>query len=146
MKCSTNRCRTSIFDELDRGLSQWIRGVSPTDLEPGSADPKLTVVEFGDRYEVLCDLPGVHPDDVSLELHEQTLSISGKRSASSPEETGRTVLSERTLAEFHRQITFDLDVDPAGIDAQLTSGVLRITVPRRAETLPRKIEIRRSGS
>lgn len=140
MRCTTNRCRTNVFDELERGLQQLVRGV-PGEVQ-GSDDPRLTVLELNDHYVVECDLPGTESENISLQFEDSILTISGKRQSVSASEEAKVLFSERAGAEFTRKIRLAKDVDQSAIDAELTNGVLRITIPKRSEVLPQKISIR----
>ena len=142
MRCTTNRCRTNVFDELDRGLNQLMRGVLANDGS-SSDDPRLSLMAFDNRYVVECDLPGVAIDNVSLQIEDNVLTISGKRTAPASDENVRVLFNERPGLEFTRRVQLARDVDQSAVDAELTNGVLRITIPKRAEVLPRKIEIKR---
>lgn len=141
MRCNTPRSRTNVFDELDRGLSQLMRGV-PADAV-SSDDPRLSLLAFDNRYVVECDLPGVAIENVSVQVEDGVLTISGRRAAVAGDENVRVLLNERPAAEFARRIQLARDVDQSAVEAELTGGVLRITIPKRSEVMPRKIEIRR---
>lgn len=145
MKCSTNRCRTNVFEELDRGLNQLMRGTMNRNVV-SSEYPRLSLLEFDNRYLVECDVPGVSLENVALQIEDGVLTISGKRKAVSDDQDVRVLFSENPAAEFSRQVQLARDVDQSAIDAELTNGVLRITLPKRAEVLPRKIEIKRTQS
>lgn len=142
MKCKTNRCRTSVFDELERGFGQLVRGLPMSSEHIGTDDPRLSVFEFDDRYVVECDLPGVSVEHVSLQMEENVLSISGERQQIAAAEHSRTLLNERASSKFSRRIQLGRPVDRSAIDAELINGVLTVRVPKRAEVLPKKIAIK----
>ncbi len=141
MKCSTNRCRPNVFEEIDRGLNQLMRGVLASD-SVASNDPRMTVFEFDDRYVFECDLPGVALDAISLEIEDKVLSISGTRAGVTSAENAKIVLDERSNAEFSRKIRLSRDVDQSSVDAELKDGVLKISISKRSESQPRKVEIK----
>ena len=144
MNCFTNnRCHTSVFEELNRGLNQVLRGVAGRELTT-SDNPRLSLSEFDNRYIVECDVPGMSVDHVSLQLEDHILTISGKRLLAVGDENTRVLLNERTATEFTRRLQLARDIDHNSVDAEMSAGVLRITVAKRAEVLPRKIEIRRN--
>lgn len=143
MKCSTNRCRTNVFEELDRGLNQLVHGTMNRNVT-SSEYPRLSLLEFENRYLVECDMPGVSLENVALQIEDGVLTISGKRTAANDDQNVKVLFSECPAAEFSRQVNLARDVDQAAIEAELTNGVLRITLPKRIEVLPRKIEIKRT--
>lgn len=144
MRCRTNRCRTSVLEELDRGFSQLVKGLPVGDsVRPD--DPRISLCEFDNRYVIECDLPGVSQEDVTLQIEDNVLTIAGHRNRATTDEKVRVLFNERSGARFARQVPLGRDVDQSAVDAELVNGVLRITIPKRTDLMPRKIEIRRSA-
>lgn len=144
MNCSSNDgWGTSVFEDLNRGLNQIIRGVAGREFMT-SDNPRLSLTEFDNRYVVECDVPGMSIENVTLQLEDYILTISGKRTLAVSENNTKVLLNERTATEFNRRLQLARDIDHNSVDAEMSAGVLRITVAKRAEVLPRKIEIRRN--
>jgi len=144
MRCKTNRCRTNVLEELDRGINQLMQGISAGDsVRP--EDPRLSLTEYENRYMIECDLPGVAQENVSLQIEDSVLKISGQRNAIAADENARVLFNERSGVKFSRQIPLARDVDQSSVDAELNNGVLRITINKRTELMPRRIEIRRAS-
>ena len=104
--------------------------------------PKLDVSETSDEYFVMVDLPGVKSEDVSVELNDQVLMISGTRV---PVETGEAQLVERPYGSFTRTLTLPKGIDSDKIVADYTDGVLELHIPKPAEIKPKKIAIKTSS-
>jgi HSP20 family protein len=104
--------------------------------------PVLDVRETDDDYLVMVDLPGVKSDDVTIEVNDLVLTISGSRV---PVETGESQLSERPYGSFVRSLTLPKGVDSDKIVADYKDGVLELHIPKPAEIKPKKITIS-SGS
>jgi HSP20 family protein len=100
--------------------------------------PTLDVRETDEEYLVQVDLPGVKREDVTIELENQVLSISGTRV---PVEVGEAQRVERPYGSFVRTLTLPQGVDPDSIVADYEHGVLTLHVPRPAGAKPRKIAI-----
>ena len=100
--------------------------------------PPVDVHETEDEYLVKVDLPGVKADDVSVEVNENVLSLSGSRV---PEETGQAQLIERPYGSFVRTLTLPQGVDSDSIEAGYQDGVLELRIPKPAEQKPKKITI-----
>ena len=145
MRCRTNRCRTNLLQEIDRGFNQ-IMNAAPANQSVRSDDPRLSISELEDRYIVEADLPGVAQEYVSLQIEDSVLTISGERTAVAVSENMKVLFNERPGVRFARQVPLGKDVDQTAVDAELTNGVLRITIPKRTDLMPRKINIRRSTS
>src|SRR5919199_575995 len=104
--------------------------------------PLLDVRETDGEYLVLVDLPGVKSEDVTIEVTDDVLSISGSRV---PVETGDAQLVERPFGSFVRTLTLPKGVEEDKIVADYHDGVLELHVPKPAEQRPKKIAIA-SGS
>ena len=100
--------------------------------------PVLDVRETEEEYLVLVDLPGVKSDDVTIEVSDHMLSISGSRA---PVETGEPQLSERPYGSFVRTLTLPQGVDDEKIAANYSDGVLELHVPKPIAQRPKKIAI-----
>ena len=100
--------------------------------------PTLDVHETEGEYVVLLDLPGVRSEDVSIELEQQVLTVSGARAPFSP---GETKHLERPYGSFVRTLTLPKGVESDKIVADYRDGVLELHVPKPAEVKPKKIPI-----
>ncbi|MCW2950349.1 MAG: Hsp20/alpha crystallin family protein [Thermoleophilia bacterium] len=104
--------------------------------------PAMDVAEEGDEFVLRADLPGLKQDDVSIEVQERTLRISGERRfAPKPEHDGGMFRLERAYGRFERTITLPEGVDADAIHASFENGVLELHVPKPVEAKPRRIEI-----
>jgi HSP20 family protein len=113
--------------------------------EPAAFSPAFEVKETKDGYTFKADLPGVKESDLEVTLTGNRLTVSGKRDAEKEERTDTYYAYERSYGGFSRSFTLPTDVDPAGIHADLRDGVMTLYVPRRPETMPKKIAVK-SGS
>lgn len=145
MRFYTQRVPSSIVQQLDRGFADFFRGIATA--EPVcSSDPRMTVLEFDDRYEVEMDVPGVSAEAVSLEMEDGVLKVVGKRPTPEVEANVKVIADERSRADFSRSVQLEKDIETEQIEAELNAGVLRIRLPKRTEAQSRKIEIRRVGN
>ena len=104
--------------------------------------PLLDARETEDEYLVMVDLPGVKSEDVTIELNEQMLTISGARV---PVESGEPQLVERAYGSFVRTLTLPAGVDSDQIRADYHDGVLELHIPKPAAVKPKKIAISTSS-
>ncbi len=108
----------------------------------GQIWPTLDILNTEDAFVVVASLPGVQPDDVEITLENQTLSIRGQIGDESESEQGEYLYRERKFGRFSRQVQFPTRVDPESAEANFANGVLRLRVPKAAETKARRIEIK----
>jgi HSP20 family protein len=119
-----------LMDELMRSAGNGNRVTGFT--------PLVDVHETEEEYLVKVDLPGVNADDVTVEVNDNVLSISGSRAA---DETGQAQLVERPYGSFVRTLTLPQGVDSDSIEAAYQDGVLELRIPKPVEQKPKKITI-----
>jgi HSP20 family protein len=94
-----------------------------------------------DHIYVEADLPGMTDEDVEVTVHKGVLFIRGERK---PEPGRQYVYNGRTWGRFERAINLPDEVNAEGVQAELSRGVLRLTLPKSPETKPRKITLKTS--
>jgi len=94
-----------------------------------------------DHVYVEADVPGMTEQDVEVTVHKGVLCIRGERK---PEEGRPYLYDGRTWGRFERAITLPDEVDAGAVQAELSQGVLRLTMPKSPETKPRKITLKTS--
>ena len=124
------------LDDLhDRLTSLWQSGLGA----PGRWLPSADVEETDDAWSVEVELPGVHGDDVDVELDDRVLTVSGQ--VHEKERAGILRRRTRRVGAFHYAVTLPGDVDADHVDAQLRDGVLTVRVPKSPGTERRHIRI-----
>ena len=103
----------------------------------------MSVVEQSDCWIVSVDLPGLTENDISVTLDDGSLIIEGERKAATTE-GAREVFSDRAFNKFRRELKVREAISQDAIDATLLNGVLTLTLHRKAEPVPAKINIRTS--
>jgi HSP20 family protein len=106
--------------------------------------PTLNVAESEAGFEVTVDLPGVKPEDVSVELHENQLTISGKRDFAREDKGTTYHRIERRTGEFRRVVALPVAVDEAKITADYQQGVLKVMLPKSEKVKPTRIQVNAS--
>lgn len=104
--------------------------------------PRVDIVEEGKRFVIHCDIPGVDPKDIEIHMEKGVLSIKGERKVESKTESSKFTRVERVHGVFHRRFALPDSADAEGISASGKNGVLEVVIPKRAESTPRRIEIR----
>src|SRR5256885_7407461 len=129
-----------MFDDLFRGFD--LAPFGPTRALNGFGWPQIDIDETDKEVRITAELPGLDEKDVSLEIANGMLSISGEKKSES-EDNGRR-FSERYYGRFERRIPLE-DVDEDKVSAAFKNGVLTVTVPNsnEANTRVRRIAINR---
>ena len=103
--------------------------------------PRVDIKEEAGRFVILADVPGVEPKDIDISMDKGILTIKGERRAEKKEETERFSRVERMHGVFHRRFALPDSANPEQITASGRHGVLEISIPKRPETTPRKIQV-----
>ncbi|MHC4925632.1 MAG: Hsp20/alpha crystallin family protein [Planctomycetota bacterium] len=117
-----------------------------TGTNGGTWIPAVNVEETADALLLSAELPGLSEDEVSIELENNVLSISGQKAEERTEgdEERRYHLWERRYGTFQRSFTLPRTVKGDDIRAHFEHGILRITMPKVPEAKGRKIEIQKA--
>jgi len=102
--------------------------------------PDVDIFENDTEITLLADLPGVRPDQLTIDLREDVLTLAGDVSpiSAAGEEP---VYTEYQTGTYYRQFTLSEVVDQQNISAALHDGVLRLRLPKVAKATPRAIEV-----
>jgi HSP20 family protein len=124
------------FEDLRGGLDAWLqsafRGVAVW-------SPAADVSETADAYLLADDLPGLEREDVTVELVDTTLVITGE--LKEREQTGWFRSRTRRRGRFEYRTTLPHEIDAERIEANLGNGVLTVRMPKSEAVKPRRIEI-----
>lgn len=149
MTAATNMVRYSPFRELDqlqkemnRLFNGWGRGW--TDGEPDNTTlwaPLVDIYESGDAVTLKAELPGIDPNSVDIRLENNILTLKGERNFEGDAEKEQILRIERPYGAFNRSFTISSLVDENKITANFDSGVLTITLPKKEQAKPKRIQI-----
>ncbi|MEZ4670750.1 MAG: Hsp20/alpha crystallin family protein [Anaerolineae bacterium] len=130
--------------EMDRLFDQNWRTVRPANSTHALA---LDAYETDNAYVVFTALPGVNPEDISVSIEDNVLTISGETAQPAFEEkdNARGLLLERNYGKFSRSIRVGAPVDSDKVEAAYENGVLKLTLPKTPEAQPRLIPVKASA-
>lgn len=103
--------------------------------------PQVDIHEDAAGFVLLMDVPGVDLAAINIEAKLNELSISGERSPVTLAEGQQTSRSERRFGQFERRFSLPESADTEAITASGDNGVLQIRIPKRAQVVPRKIQV-----
>jgi len=126
---------------LARGLLDWDPFFTGRPLSAFA--PAFEVKETTDAFVLRADLPGVEDKDLDVAVHAGVLTVSGSRQAEDRKDGETYALYERQFGSFSRSFALPELADAERVDAKLDSGVLTLTIAKKAEAKPRKIAIKR---
>jgi HSP20 family protein len=103
--------------------------------------PAVDIFENTDNIVIKAELPGMEMKDIDVKVEDHTLSIKGERKLEHEEKRENYHRVERVYGAFHRTFALPSSVDAEKIRAGYDKGVLTVTLPKKEETRPRKINI-----
>lgn len=102
--------------------------------------PQVDIFETDKALVLLADMPGVKANDLMIDLRDDTLTLTGDVQPFEGNEEN-SILIEYEVGKYYRQFALSEIIDQEKIDAQLTEGVLRLTLPKVKKATPRKIAV-----
>ncbi|MCE9577197.1 MAG: Hsp20/alpha crystallin family protein [Deltaproteobacteria bacterium] len=106
--------------------------------------PTFEVKETAEAFVVRADLPGVKESDLDVSVHNGVLSISGSRAAEQRQEGDSFYVYERQFGSFSRSFGLPESADAEKVEARLEQGVLQLTIGKKVQAKPRKIELKKA--
>jgi len=104
--------------------------------------PAVDVREEETRYLMEVELPGMSDKDIELKVEDNILTLSSKKEEAKEEKKNGFLIRERRQAEFCRTFVLPKDVDRELIKAEFKNGLLMVSVPKKPEAQPRKIDVK----
>ena len=102
--------------------------------------PALDITESANGYHILMDIPGIKAENVTIEIEDNQLKITGER-AKQTQDSVKTHHSERVVGKFSRLFQLPKDADATQVHASFELGVLAIDIHKQEESKPRKVTI-----
>jgi HSP20 family protein len=127
-----DRLFDAFLGQRDRESRRWV--------------PPIDLVEAEDHFVLKADLPGLAEDDVSIEVQDGTLTISGERKTEHEQRERGWYRIERSFGSFSRSLTLPEGVDADAISAEFDRGVLEVHIPKPEERKPRRVAIKATGN
>jgi len=139
----------SVFDRFNRELNTMLQNRS--DSNEGSQDdssivtsrwaPAVDIKEDTESFVLVADIPGVDPKDIEITMDKSVLTIKGERRDEKSVEGHGFKRQERVSGLFYRRFSLPDSADESRISARGENGVLTITIPKKEQAQPRRIEI-----
>jgi HSP20 family protein len=133
----------SFQDEMNRMFNQFFRGGAGEEGSwgPSTWTPPVDIYETDDALILTADLPGVSKDEVSIEVHNNTLILRGERKHDAAVREDSYHRMERAYGPFQRAFVLPTMVDQKHVQATYKDGVLELRLPKSEAAKPRRIAI-----
>jgi HSP20 family protein len=111
------------------------------DLSMSDWHPPVDIYEVAQGVIIQVDLPGVSKKDVSVEVRENTLTITGERNIDTAVDKDCYYRKERVFGAFHRSFAMRAAIAPDSIKATFKNGVLKIEIPTPQVEKPHQVSV-----
>ena len=137
---------SSIQTEMNRLFNSFFDTPTAASRNGGGAParrwiPAMDLAETEGEFVLKADLPGLSEDDVSIELEDNVLTVSGERKGEHEERKDGYYRVERSYGRFSRSLTLPEGVDADAVKASFDHGVLEVHIPKPEAKQPRKVAI-----
>lgn len=96
---------------------------------------KTDIVEHKKSYDLKVDLPGFEKEDIKIDIEDGYLTINASQNKETKdEEDGKFVRRERYFGECSRSFYIGEGIEVEDIKASFKNGILKLEVPKKAET------------
>ena len=126
--------------EIDRLFSEFAQGVGPNGAQ--NIVPNIEISETDKAIEVTAEMPGLERKDVEISVDDDTLTIRGEKKVEENRKDRNVQLSERSYGVFVRVLQLPPGIDPSSVQATMSNGILKLTIPKPAQSEPKKIEVK----
>ena len=139
----------SDYETLQRQVEQLLNQRSwPSSIRAAErgAFPAINMGATPDAVEIYAFAPGIDPGKLEVCVDRGLLTIAGERPNDLPEESDELSVfaSERFSGPFKRVVSLPQDADAARVEARYRDGIVRIVIPKRESSKPRRIEVKES--
>ena len=107
-----------------------------------SRTPAVDVRETENEYLMEAELPGLTDKDIELNVEDNILTLSSKKEQNQEEKKNGYLIRERRKHEFARTFVLPKDVDREKIKGEFKNGLLVVSIPKKPEAKPRKIDVK----
>jgi HSP20 family protein len=133
----------SFQDEMNRLFNQFFQGGTGEEAGWGGRTwtPPVDIYETDEALILKAELPGVSKNDVSIEIHQNTLVLRGQRRHEAEVKEDRYHRVERAYGSFQRSFMLPTLVDQEHVRATYRDGVLELRLPKSEATKPKRVAI-----
>ena len=127
-----------VFDQLfETNFPEFVRSVGVKPYQ-GSAYPKVNVYEYDEKVGIVAEIPGLEKKDLTVEVEDGTLTISGVKHHIKEDEGAKVLRRELKASSFKRNFEIGENLDGENIKAVFKNGILNIDIPKIEPEKPKK--------
>jgi len=136
---------SDIFRVMEDSMSNMLSDMGLTPISTRS-NIEVNIKEFSDRFEVHAKVPGFQKDEINIGFEDNMLVIEvskiSEKERDGGEEEGNYYVKEFSSESYRRAIQLPAKIDTDKAEAELKNGIMKITIPKMPEMMPKKITIK----
>lgn len=119
----------------------FFRSGDDDELRMGTWYPAVDMFDDDDKIVIKAELPGMDKKDISVDIENRVLTLSGERNYENEVKEENFYRRERASGKFKRAFNLPADVDSDKIKADFKDGVLKVEIPKPEEHKPKQITV-----
>lgn len=128
-------------------ITRWnpfldIDGFFGDDMARAMPTPAIELAQDDNNVIVSVSTPGVNPKDITVNIHDNILSIEGETEKENKEDKKDYYRQEIFRGSFSRSITLPTEVQSEKAEAESSNGILTITIPKAERVQPKTIDVK----
>src|ERR1700745_1349711 len=132
----------TLQDRINRAFRESYSGADRDEsLATSGFAPAVDVYEDEHKVTLKIEVPGIDEKDIDVRVENNTLTVHGERKIEKEEKEENYRRVERQYGSFTRTFTLPQTVDTENVSATYDKGVLKITLPKKAEAKPKQIKV-----
>jgi HSP20 family protein len=131
----------TLQDRINRVFRDSYTAGQDDSLTTSSFAPAVDVYEDEHKVSLKIEVPGIEEKDIDVRVENNTLTVDGERKIEKEEKEENYRRVERQYGSFTRTFTLPTTVDTENVSANYDKGVLKITLPKKAEAKPKQIKV-----
>jgi HSP20 family protein len=132
---------TSLRDNINRLFDLNFPWEEGRPMELAGWRPTVDIYDSNGETVIQAELPGVKKEDISVDVKDNVLTITGQRSKEEEIKEENYYRQERRFGSFQRAFTLPGEVDPENVKAEFKDGILKVRIPKPREPQTKKITI-----
>jgi HSP20 family protein len=132
---------STLQDRMNRLFRETQGNSQDESLTSSSFAPAVDVYEDEHNVTLKIEVPGIDEKDIDVRIENNTLTVHGERKIEKEEKEENYRRVERQYGSFTRTFNLPPTVDAEKVQADHDKGVLRITLPKKAEAKPKQIKV-----
>ena len=132
---------STLQDRMNRLFRETYSEGQDQSLTASTFAPAVDVYEDEHNVTLKIEVPGIDEKDIDVRIENNTLTVHGERKIEKEEKEENYRRVERQYGSFTRTFTLPTTVDTENVSATYDKGVLKITLPKKAEAKPKQIKV-----